>query len=237
MPASSNVVTDSLDAAIACSPRVLESSPVHLDEEAGDYDDMIRRFAWLLNKPFAKIVSSVGLEYGKVLDVGTGPGWIPIQLALQHPGWEIWGVDASADMVALATRHATEAGVGDRVHFVLGDATKLPFDSGHFDLSVSHFMLHHLERPVQLFNEMARVTRGGGKIVIKDLRRQSRWKYAALVAFSKYVLRYGPQLLKMYEESLGAALSVEEVRTQLKHSRLSMARVHGFRGLDYVITN
>ena len=236
MLANSKVAGAPLNTAAMPSKRVLETSPVHCDDEAEDYDDMIRRYAWLLNKPFAKMVSGVGLEHGKVLDVGTGPGWIPIQLALQHPGWEIWGVDASPDMVALATRHAAEAQVGDRVHFMVGDATNLPFDTGHFDLSVSHFMLHHMERPEQLFNEMARVTRGGGKIVIKDLRRQSRWKYTMLLAFSKYVLRYGPQLLKMYEESLGAALTVEEVRAQLKRSRLSMAQVQGFRGLDFVIT-
>ena len=39
------------------SPRVLESSPVHEGEEATAYDAMVRRHAWLLNRPFVAMLS------------------------------------------------------------------------------------------------------------------------------------------------------------------------------------
>ena len=215
--------------------RILESCPVHVSDEAVEYDRMVRRYAWLLNRPFVNMIAEVGLERGRVLDVGTGPGWIPIELALRKPGWEIWAVDASEDMLAQARRHAAEAGVAGRVHFVHGDATDLPFETGSFDIVLSHFMLHHIEQPAELFNEFARVARGGGRIFVKDLLRQPRWKAAFLLAFSRLVLGYNGEQLKMYRESLASALTVAEVRQQLRASRLCMAEVRGFRGLDYVV--
>jgi ubiquinone/menaquinone biosynthesis C-methylase UbiE len=215
--------------------RVLESSPVHVDEDAVEYDRMIRRHAWLLNRPFVNMVAEVGLDHGRVLDVGTGPGWIPIELALRKPGWEIWAVDASEDMLGRARRHAEEAGVAGRVRFVSGEATDLPFDADFFDVTVSHFMLHHIERPVEFFDELSRVTRGDGHILVKDLRRQPGWKAGLLLAFSKLVLGYNEEQMKMYRESLGSALTVAEVREQLSASRLCLAEVRGFRGLDYVV--
>ena len=222
---------------VAHSLRVLESCPVHVSDEAVEYDRMVRRHAWLLNRPFVDMVSKAAgaLRSGRVLDVGTGPGWVPIELALRHPGWEIWAVDASEDMLFRARPHAAEAGVSDRVHFVHGDATDLPFEAGSFDIVLSHFMLHHIERPAELFNEFARVARGGGRIFVKDLLRQPRWKAWGLLAFSRLVLGYNEEQLKMYRESLASALTVAEVRQQLGASRLCLAEVRGFRGLDYVV--
>lgn len=216
--------------------RVMESAPIHVDEDAAEYDAMVMRHAWLLNRPFVDMLGKLGLERGRVLDVGTGPGWIPIELALRNPGWEIWAVDASPDMLDRARQHAEDAGVSDRVCFVSGGATQLPFDDGHFDLTISHFMMHHIEHPIDFLDEMARVTRGGGRIVIKDLLRQPRWKTRLLLAFSKFVLGYSEPQMNMYRESLDSAMTINEMRDVLAASKLSMASVRGFRGLDMVIT-
>jgi ubiquinone/menaquinone biosynthesis C-methylase UbiE len=213
----------------------LESHAVHITDEAVHYDEMVRKYAWLLNRPFVDMISNLGLGVGRVLDIGTGPGWIPIEAALRNPGWEIWAVDASEDMLARARRHAAQAGVAERIHFVHGSATELPFAPGFFDLTVSHFMLHHMEKPELMFNEAARVTRGGGKVVIKDLLRQSALKTKFLLAFSKYVLRYSDLQLQMYRESIDAALTRDEVRRALTASKLCMAEVTAFRGLDFVV--
>lgn len=196
---------------------------------------MIRRHAWLLNRPMVTMLSRTGLCRGRVLDIGTGPGWIPTEMAVRHPDWEIWAVDPSPAMLARARCAARSAGVTERIHFVEGDATPLPFEAGAFDLVYSHFTLHHLPRPETLFDEAARVTRGGGRILIKDLLRPLRWKENLLLAFSSLFLGYTPEQLRLYRESLHAALNLQEVRAALKSSRLCMARVSGFRGLDFVI--
>ena len=230
-----------MDAQILKAPakggRILESSPVHEREEASEYDDMVQRHQRLLNRPFVHLISKAmrGRKNITVLDVGTGPGWIPIELARQHPTWTIHALDASADMLERGRMHAERAGVAERIHFHKGDALDLPFEPGRFDLAVSHFMLHHLAEPEKLFNAMQRVCKPNGQVMIKDLRRQAAWKSALLMGFSKHVLRYSGEQLRMYRESLDAALTIDEVKVALRRSNLSEARVKGFRGLDFII--
>lgn len=227
------------EAPVALRPRVLESSPVHEAGEARAYDAMVRRHGWLLNAPFVEMVSRAakGLARGRVLDIGSGPGHIPVALALRHPGWKIVGTDPAADMRAAAAAHAADAGVADRVKFLNGTAEHIPFASGSFDLVISHFALHHVARPERMFDECARVLRGGGKVVIKDLCRQPSWKAALLLAFSRHVLRYDAEQMRMYRESIDAALTFDEARAALNRSKLSMATIRGFRGVDFVIAS
>ena len=74
-----------------------------------------------------------------------------------------------------------------------------------------------------------------GKILIKDLRRPSNWKAAVCLSFAKHVLRYSPNQLRMYGESLGAALTLQEVQKALRRSKLISARLEKILGLDFVI--
>src|SRR5262249_54569757 len=140
-------------------------------------------------------------------------------------------------MLTCAKAHAAEAGVSERIRFVQASATKLPFDAGTFDLVILHFTLHHVDHSAVMFDEAARVVRGSGKVIIKDLRWQPRWKAALLLAFAKYVLGYSSVQLQMCRESMNAALSLEEPWRAMKISRLSMATIRGFRGLDFIINS
>jgi ubiquinone/menaquinone biosynthesis C-methylase UbiE len=182
------------------------------------------------------LASKVGLTRGCVLDIGSGPGWVPIELALRHPGWQIWAMDASESMVDHAREAAARWGVADRIHFVRGNAEDIPFIKGMFDVVYSNFTLHHLPIPEVMLNEAARVVRGGGRVIIRDLLRQPAWKIPILMTFSKYVLHCNDEQLRMYEESLAAALSVKEVRLVAQRSSLSMADVRTTQGLYVTIT-
>ena len=213
---------------------MLESNAIHVSDEAAAYDAMISRHGWLLNRPFIDLVSGCGLERARVLDLGTGPGHVPIALARRHSGWEIWAVDASADMLERGRGYAREAGVGDRIHFLQADVTDLPFPAGEFDLVVSNFTLHHIDHPEAFFDEAARMMRDGGKVILKDLLRPSAWKARLLLTFSKHVLRYTDLQLRLYRESLAAALTLEEVRAALRRSRLA-TQVRRMRRVDFVV--
>jgi ubiquinone/menaquinone biosynthesis C-methylase UbiE len=222
---------------LACGPRVLEPEPADPAQEMHDYDELTSRHRWQFVQPFVDLLADVRMEHGRVLDIGTGPGWIPIELGLRHPDWEIWALDASEEMLTRARQHAVEAGVGQQVQFIHGSATNLPFAAGQFDLVVSNYLLHHLEQPERFIAEAVRVTCDGGKTVIKDLCRLPGWRADLLALFARHILRYNAQQVRMYRESIGAALTCAEAREALKRWPSLMVRRYGVWGLEFVISN
>ncbi|MCS0499142.1 class I SAM-dependent methyltransferase [Protaetiibacter mangrovi] len=102
-----------------------------------------------------------------ILDVGAGPGTITVDLAeLVAPG-RVVGVDASAEVVEQARRHAAERGVTN-VEFVVADAYALPYADGEFDVVHAHQVLQHLARPVDALREWRRVVGSDGFVGVRE---------------------------------------------------------------------
>jgi len=216
-------------------PRKLESHPDHVGVEAEEYNRMVKVHYWLLNRPFIQMVSKLEICNKKVLDIGTGPGWNSIGIAKRHPDYKITAIDLSPDMIAIAKKNAEDEGVADQISFIVGDATKLPFEDNEFGLVISHFMLHHIDHPEDMLVEANRVKHQEGQVFIKDLLRQPNWKKGFLLWFSKYFLRYNEEQLREYDESMGAGLVMNEVPGKLKKANIEGGRVKNFRGLDFIL--
>ena len=114
-----------------------------------------------LREKLHRFVAPNGEE--RAIDCGTGTG--PLALALAPLVREVVAVDLVPEMLEQGRRRAREV---PNVHFVLGDALALPCESGSFDLAGSSRTLHHLERPDLALAELARVTRGGGRLLVVD---------------------------------------------------------------------
>ena len=95
------------------------------------------------------------LEGRTILDVGTGTGRAAIALARR--GALVTGVDASAEMLAVAERRARESGA--RVTFVRGDAHRLDFPDDAFDSVVCLRVLMHTPDWRRSVAELCRVAR------------------------------------------------------------------------------
>ncbi|MCA2215443.1 class I SAM-dependent methyltransferase [Wangella sp. NEAU-J3] len=80
------------------------------------------------------------------------------------------GVDASADMIAVAGRAATATGLHDRISFQVADVAALPCDDHSVDVVVSTLSLHHWPDPAAAAAEFARVPRPVGRVMIYDVR-------------------------------------------------------------------
>jgi len=106
-------------------------------------------------------VSLTGDE--RVLDAGTGTG--ALAFALAPFVREVVAVDPVPELLDEARRRAGKA---ENVTFVEGDATRLDFESGSFDLAGCLRTLHHVARPELVVAELTRVTRPGGRLLIVD---------------------------------------------------------------------
>jgi ubiquinone/menaquinone biosynthesis C-methylase UbiE len=176
-----------------------------------------------LDNTFVDHVLTLGVTSGLALDVGTGPGQIPIKLALRLPRLQIIGVDLSEAMLKQAQHDAQTIGVADRVTFQIGDAKKLSFPAGHFDLVICNSLLHHVPHPLVTLNELARVARPDGAILLRDLRRPRA------LAFPFHVLWFGRHyrglMKKLFRDSVLSAYTEQELQKLLSQSKISGGRV------------
>lgn len=166
---------------------------------------------------------SLGIESGKVLDAGTGPGSIPLKMARRCQSLEFIGIDRSPEMIETARRSARRQGLQDRVSFCIADASQLCFPSASFDLVMSNSVLHHLSQPVAALDEMARVTKPQGMVLIRDLRRPSRPALGAHVVW--YGRHYSGKMKALYECSVRAAYTPQELKEMIRSSALASGRI------------
>ena len=99
----------------------------------------------------------------RALDSGAGTGALAFALA-PHVR-EVVGVDVVPELLEQARKRAEQL---SNVSFVEGDATKLPFGYGEFDLAGTLRTLHHIARPELVIAELARVTRSRGRVLVID---------------------------------------------------------------------
>ena len=102
----------------------------------------------------------------RVLEVACGPGFLA--LAFAERCREVVGLDLTDAPLAIAEKNRRERGLAN-VRVQRGDADRLPFAEGEFDVVVCRFAFHHFEDPGRVMREMARVCRLQGTIAVEDL--------------------------------------------------------------------
>jgi ubiquinone/menaquinone biosynthesis C-methylase UbiE len=171
-----------------------------------------------------------GLRASRALDVGCGPGRLAIGLAQRVPGLQVVGLDLSQEMLDLAQARAERAGIAGRMQFWRGDAQQTPFPDDHFDLVVSTLSLHHWNHPVTVLDEMARLARPGGRVVVFDLRRDMAVPAWLLVWLATHIV-VPPALRRIGEplRSRDAAYTPQEAVLLARQSALPNPQVRAGR--------
>ncbi|MDD4981103.1 MAG: class I SAM-dependent methyltransferase [Candidatus Omnitrophica bacterium] len=103
---------------------------------------------------------------GEILEIGTGKGHFA--LALAKRGYSFISIDVSRQEQEIAMLNLRYLGLENRVNFRIGDAARLDFPDGSFDAIFLINVLHHLESPLLVLDEIIRLLRPGGKAVLSD---------------------------------------------------------------------
>jgi len=106
-----------------------------------------------------------------VLEIGFGPGRALDRVAAIVTAGHVAGVDASADMVATATRRCRHPVERGRMDLRLGVVEDLPFADDAFDAAYSVHTLYFWERPARAVDELRRVLKHAGRLVLCFRRR------------------------------------------------------------------
>lgn len=120
------------------------------------YDEVVRHVAALVPR-------------GTILDIGTGPAWVPIKLQQLCPAARVIGLDVSIVMLAQARGNLIRRGLWGKVSLVGGNADLLPFADDSLDAILSTGSLHHWKRPEAALDEIHRVLRPGGFALLCDV--------------------------------------------------------------------
>jgi ubiquinone/menaquinone biosynthesis C-methylase UbiE len=121
----------------------------------------------ILAKPERKIADDIveKIKSGTILDLGSGTGYLSIEVAKRAPSLQVYGIDLSRKMVEIARHHAK--GI-ENVQFEFGNASELPFEDDSIDFIVSTGSLHHWKKPARIFDECYRVLKDGKEAWIYD---------------------------------------------------------------------
>ena len=102
-----------------------------------------------------------------LLDVGSGPGTITVDLAERVAPGRVTALEATEDALALTRAEAERTGCGT-IDFAVGDVHALEFPSDSFDIVHAHQVLQHVADPVAALREMMRVCKPGGVVAARD---------------------------------------------------------------------
>ena len=108
----------------------------------------------------------------RVLDLGSGAGTDSLVAAqMVGPAGSVTGIDMTPEMLAKARAGADEMGAG-HVTFLEGEAERLPFADGSFDVVISNGVIDLIPDKDAVFSEIRRVLAPGGRIQVADVTIQ-----------------------------------------------------------------
>jgi ubiquinone/menaquinone biosynthesis C-methylase UbiE len=146
-----------------------------------------------------------------VLDMGSGTG-VAARCIARRPDFagNVTGIDLSPYLAQTAARLSREEGLAERIDFRAGDTRSLDLADRSFDAVVAHTLVSHVENPLVVVKEAARVVRPGGMVgifdgdyasmtfTLSDPEQTRRYDEAIINAIvtSPLAVRYMPRLIR-----------------------------------------
>jgi ubiquinone/menaquinone biosynthesis C-methylase UbiE len=203
----------------------LPEEPIANMDAVIQYDRGARCYIMPEYKYFVWKILKKGVKSGRVLDIGTGSGRLAIELAkAKGCHFDIVGLDISENMIKMARENARHQGFENKITFLVGTAASIPFADKSFDFVISYASLHHWFQPVRVFDEIARITRDTGRILVRDNKRvydNPVWG-AVIWLVSRFMNR---RHRENWPKALLASYKIPEVKYLLQQSQLKKYRV------------
>ncbi|MDR4470054.1 MAG: methyltransferase domain-containing protein [Nitrospira sp.] len=158
---------------------------------------------------------------GMVLDLGCGPGDIPIRFAKLYPDCRVIGIDASAPMIQLGEQAVQQAGLTDRITLRCERYEEVS-GARIADAAISNSLLHHLPNPLQFWQKLRQLMKPGAPVLVMDLLRPESPE-AAQTIVDQYAAGEPDILRRDFYNSLLAAFTEDEIGSQL--ARMNLTRL------------
>jgi ubiquinone/menaquinone biosynthesis C-methylase UbiE len=189
-------------------PEVMDSAEDARDYDAMDHSEVNRRFVADFLAAQRKAGQAPDAE---LLDIGTGTALIPIELCGQNPQARVMAIDLAEHMLRLARENVAQHGLWERISLQHVDAKRLPYVDVRVSAVISNSIVHHIPEPRHVLAEALRVLKPGGLVFVRDLARPYDDQQVRLLV-ETYAAACNGHQRQLFEASLRAALSVEEIK-------------------------
>ena len=156
---------------------------------------------------------------GHILDLGCGPGDIPVRFARALPACRVTGIDASGPMIGLACEAVKQAGLADRITFRCERFQAVSLVEP-VDAAVSNSLLHHVLNPLQFWYRLRQLVNRESPVLVMDLLRPDSHEEAQAIV-DCYAAQEPEILRRDFYRSLLASFTEDEVAAQLAEMNLS----------------
>jgi len=160
---------------------------------------------WMKWRYFTRFLNiDRALFQGVIVDVGCGPGDWTIRIANHYPTAKIIGIDKSSDSILKAEQKINHQNIKN-IHFLKGNATTIPLQSGSVERVVSTQMYEHLSFPDnrKFLCEVERILKVNGYLVLNtpgDLFLSHSFPIYKFLSLLPYLVKRYP-LLKYFKEN------------------------------------
>ncbi len=171
------------------------------DEIADHYDELNHTLSMGIDRQWRKkgILSLKDLNPQKILDIATGTGDLAIDSYNRLQPQQILGIDISEGMMEIGRQKVSKLGLSDKITFEKQDCTNLQLEDNSFDAAIVAFGVRNFENLDKGLQEILRVLRPNGKLMILELSEPERFPMKQIYfIYSKLVI---PTLGKFISKS------------------------------------
>jgi SAM-dependent methyltransferase len=202
----------SLWARLVYPPRQPFNGPRTESEDAIEIDGWVeasgQAYFSNLDEEFVDRAINLGVSSGMILDVNSPLGLAAMKILWKREDFLAMGVYGSPRMADRTRETALEWGLGERMFFQVGEPARFRFKDGYFDMVVSDGVLHQWNDPVPVLDEIRRITKPTGAILIRDLVRPPRLAIARHIR--RHRTHYPPALKANHERSVRSGFTTDE---------------------------
>lgn len=132
--------------------------------------ELFRKFGYDVGTERDFIIERSRPFSGDILEVGTGKGYFAITLAKK--GYSLTSIDMSEEEHRAARLNIEYFGLSNRVVLKVENAEKMSFKDRSFNTIFSVNVIHHLENPLKVVDEISRLVARDGRIILSDFTRE-----------------------------------------------------------------
>ena len=173
------------------------------------YPELYKNLTYIVKKNIPK-----NTKKPVIIDIGVGPGLLPLELNKQISNARIIGIDPLDKMLKIANKNVKS----DNFLAILGSSENIPLEKNSVDIVVSRFSLTYWENPIESFKEINRILKPSGRLVLETLNKKfSKFKLFAIKTHM-FFKSAGLGVIRYHSDAFKTAYELKQVEHFLKKS-------------------